>query len=40
VYRAEVAAPIGRHTAFWVEVEDEDVQSGRGLISTGMQEIK
>lgn len=39
-YRAEFPAPAGQYTAFWVEVEDEDARSGRGLISTGMQEIQ
>ncbi len=40
VYRATVAAPAGSFTAFFVEVEDLDPRSGRGVISTGMQEVK
>jgi PhoPQ-activated pathogenicity-related protein len=40
VWRATLAAPAGRYTGFFVEVEDEDARSGRGVISTGMQEIK
>jgi hypothetical protein len=39
-YQAAVPAPAGSHTAFFVEVEDEDPQAGRGVISTGMQEVK
>jgi PhoPQ-activated pathogenicity-related protein len=39
-YQAAVPAPAGSHTAFFVEVEDEDPQAGPGVISTGMQEVK
>jgi hypothetical protein len=40
LYQAAVAAPAGRYTAFFVEVEDEDPRAGRGFISTGIEEIK
>jgi hypothetical protein len=40
LWRAKLAAPDGCYTAFFVEVEDEDARSGRGVISTGMQEIR
>jgi PhoPQ-activated pathogenicity-related protein len=40
VWLATLPAPAGSYTAFFVEVEDEDARSGRGIISTGMQEIK
>lgn len=39
-WRATLPAPSGSYTAFFVEVADEDPRSGRGVISTGMQEIK
>jgi PhoPQ-activated pathogenicity-related protein len=40
VWLATLPAPASSYTAFFVEVEDEDARSGRGIISTGMQEIK
>ncbi len=39
-YSGVIPAPAGRFTAFFVEVEDEDARYGRGIISTGMQEVK